>query len=197
MILNNYKVLQFVANNLDNIIDMPLIIDIQKIITKDTLDAEEINLDYRIEPVFVTNSLGENIHVAPSHEIIGELMDNLYLFANNFNYVSPLIKSSIIHFYFVYVHPFSDGNGRTGRIINVLFLVLKGLLDIPVLYLSRYIIRNKSDYYRLLQEVRTKNNWEEWILYMLEGVEYTANETINLINEIKGLMNYTKNKMQK
>jgi len=89
------------------------------------------------------------------------------------------------------IHPFYDGNGRTGRIINILYLILKDLLNIPILYLSRYIIQNKSDYYRLLQEVRTENKMEEWILYMLDGVERTSLETIELVENIYALMQDT------
>ncbi|MCA6447942.1 MAG: Fic family protein, partial [Chitinophagaceae bacterium] len=85
-------------------------------------------------------------------------------------------------------HPFYDGNGRTGRIINILYLVQKKLLHLPVLYLSRYIIKHKSDYYRLLQTVRDTQQWEEWILFILDGIEKTANETIVLIAVIKSLM---------
>jgi Fic family protein len=96
-----------------------------------------------------------------------------------------LVKMAIIHFQFESIHPFYDGNGRTGRIINVLYLVQKELLDIPVLYLSGYIIRTKSDYYRLLQEVRDNNAWEEWIIYMLTGVEQTARQTIRIVQNIK------------
>ncbi len=86
------------------------------------------------------------------------------------------------------IHPFYDGNGRTGRIINILYLVQKGLLHLPVLYLSRYIINSKSEYYRLLQEVRITNSWENWIIFMLDGIEKTASETIVLVNNIKTLM---------
>jgi len=89
------------------------------------------------------------------------------------------------------IHPFYDGNGRTGRIINILYLILKDVLDIPILYLSRYIIKNKSDYYRLLQEVRTEDKMEDWVLYMLDGVEKTALETVRLIEDIKSLMDKT------
>lgn len=95
------------------------------------------------------------------------------------------------------MHPFYDGNGRTGRIINVLYLILKGLLNEPVLYLSSYIIQNKGDYYRLLQEVRTKNNWEEWILYMLKGIEQTALSTIEQINKINQLFSEIQKTVQK
>src|SRR5260370_20811488 len=86
----------------------------------------------------------------------------------------PLVKMAIIHHQFESIHPFYDGNGRTGRIINILYLVQKGLLHLPVLYLSRYIIKHKNDYYRLLQEVRAKGDWEKWLLFILDGVQKTA-----------------------
>lgn len=102
-----------------------------------------------------------------------------------------LVKMAIIHYQFESIHPFYDGNGRTGRIINVLYLVLKGLLDIPVLYLSRYIVRNKDKYYRLLQKVRDEQAWEEWIMFMLDGIETTAKQTIQVIKAIsQALMEY-------
>ena len=94
----------------------------------------------------------------------------------------------IIHYQFESIHPFYDGNGRTGRLLNILYLVQQGLLDIPVLYLSSYIIKNKAEYYRLLQKVRTEDAWEEWIIWMLKGVEITAKETIVVVNKIKKLM---------
>jgi Fic family protein len=100
----------------------------------------------------------------------------------------PLVKMAIIHHRFESIHPFYDGNGRTGRIINILYLVQKGLLHLPVLYLSSYIIKHKKDYYRLLQEVRLKNDWEEWLIFMLDGIEKTAKESIILINNIRKLM---------
>ena len=89
-------------------------------------------------------------------------------------HADPLIKMALIHHQFESIHPFYDGNGRTGRIVNVLYLVKEGLLDIPVLYLSRHIVRTKSDYYRLLQAVRDQDAWEDWVLYMLVAVEKTA-----------------------
>ncbi len=125
-------------------------------------------------------------------ETIEKLLANLEVYINNPNNLDPLVSMAVIHYQFETIHPFYDGNGRTGRIINILYLILNGLLELPILYLSRYIIRHKSDYYRLLQEVRTKNNWEEWILYMLDGVEQTSYETIELINQIKDLMDATK-----
>ena len=117
-------------------------------------------------------------------------MSNLEKYINDdtMSNIDPLIKMAVIHYQFESIHPFYDGNGRTGRIINVLYLVLKELLDIPVLYLSRYIIRTKSEYYSLLQEVRDNESWENWILYILEGIEITSRETIGIITEIRELM---------
>lgn len=132
---------------------------------------------------------GEVIYTPPQdYETIQELLRNLENYINEPNDIDPLVNMAIIHYQFESIHPFYDGNGRTGRIINILYLILKDLLDIPVLYLSRYIITHKTDYYRLLQEVRTEDKWEEWILYMLEAVEQTSLETIELINNISDLM---------
>ena len=95
---------------------------------------------------------------------------------------------AIIHYQFESIHPFYDGNGRTGRIMNILYLIINKLQTLPILYLSSYIIKNKSKYYALLQDVRDHDNWEEWIHFMVRGVEETARETIELINQIKSLM---------
>ena len=129
---------------------------------------------------------GETVYIPPVGEtLIRELLSNLEKYINEDNEdIDPLIKLAIIHYQFEVIHPFYDGNGRTGRIINVLYLVLKKMLDSPILYLSRYIIRNKSAYYRLLQEVRNINNWEEWIIYVLKGIEETAEETLRLVKRI-------------
>jgi Fic family protein len=126
------------------------------------------------------------------------LMENLEVFINDDNLVDidPLVKMAIIHFQFESIHPFYDGNGRTGRIINILYLVLTELLEMPILYLSRYIIKNKSDYYRLLQDIRDTNNWEPWVLFMLEAVDQTAKETIVLVREIKEIMQGVKNELR-
>ncbi|MBF0303871.1 MAG: Fic family protein [Desulfamplus sp.] len=134
---------------------------------------------------------GETVYTPPqTHDDIVRLMSNLENYINN-DAVCPidhLIKMAVIHYQFESIHPFYDGNGRTGRIINVLYLVLKGLLDIPVLYLSRYIIQTKSQYYNLLQDVRDNENWEDWIIYLLQGVESTSIETITIITKIRELM---------
>ena len=104
---------------------------------------------------------------------------------------------AIIHYQFESIHPFYDGNGRTGRIINILYLVQKGLLDIPVLYLSRYIIKNKIEYYRHLQALREHGDWNRWIMWMLKGVELTSIQTCELIKKIQNLMNYFEKKIKK
>lgn len=124
------------------------------------------------------------------------MLDNLEKYINEPNDIDPLINMAIVHYQFGTIHPFYDGNGRTGRIINILYLILNELLDIPILYLSRYIIKHKNDYYRLLQEVRTKGSFEEWILYMLEAVEKTSLETIILVNSIKNLMDKNKHQIK-
>ncbi len=141
------------------------------------------------------SSDGEVVYTPPQDgQAIKQYMENLELFINDDDTIQldPLIKMAIIHHQFESIHPFYDGNGRTGRIINILYLVITGLLDLPILYLSRYITRNKSDYYRLIQAIRDKkgNNakeWEEWILFVLKGVEMTAEDTISLVKSI-GIM---------
>jgi len=105
--------------------------------------------------------------------------------------VDPLIRMALAHYQFEAIHPFSDGNGRTGRILNILYLLHSGLLQIPVLYLSRYIIQNKSDYYRLLREVTEAGKWESWLLYMLKGIEETASWTTSRIQAIHDLFDVT------
>lgn len=95
---------------------------------------------------------------------------------------------ALLHHQFESIHPFYDGNGRTGRILNMLYLVKEGLLDAPVLYLSHYIVRTKVDYYRLLQTVRDRDDWESWVIYMLQGIEQTAHHTINTIHAIKSAL---------
>ena len=142
---------------------------------------------------------GETVLTPPqNYDQILELMTNLEFFINDdtISDFDPLVKMAIIHHQFESIHPFYDGNGRTGRIINVLYLVIKGLLGIPVLYLSRYLIKHKADYYRLLQEVRELGIWEEWLLYILDGVEQTAKETLVLIDDIKMLIFEYKNRLR-
>lgn len=143
---------------------------------------------------------GEIVYTPPqTHDEVVTFMSNLEHFIND-NALSdwdPLVKMAIIHHQFESIHPFYDGNGRTGRIINILYLVKEGLLNLPVLYLSRYINQNKGDYYRLLQKVRTENAWEEWVLYILDGVEQTSLQTIKLIDGIKAIMQKHKHKLRR
>lgn len=145
------------------------------------------------------NLSGETVYTPPQNnqEII-ELMSNLDKYINipELHNIDPLIKMAIIHHQFESIHPFYDGNGRTGRIINILYLVYMQLLDIPVLYLSRYINQNKSTYYKLLQKVRLESNWSEWIIWILDGVYITSQQTITLIREINVMMEKFKNKIQ-
>lgn len=139
----------------------------------------------------MNDKTGKVIYTPPQdYDTIVSLMTNLEHFINDDTIMDadPLVKMAIIHHQFESIHPFYDGNGRTGRIINILYLVQKGLLHLPVLYLSRYIIKHKSDYYRLLQKVRDSGEWEAWLLFMLDSVEQTANESMVLISSIKKLM---------
>lgn len=142
---------------------------------------------------------GQVVYTPPQDAIaVQSLMSNLVAYINDqgLSDCDPLIKMAIIHFQFESIHPFYDGNGRTGRILNMLYLVVQGLLDLPVLYLSRHIIRNKADYYRNLQAVRDENDWQSWLLFMLKGIEQTAKQTIYLIKEIKSLMGAYKFEMR-
>lgn len=141
---------------------------------------------------------GEVIYTPPDNpDAILRLISNLEKYLNtNFGNTDPLIKMAVAHYQFESIHPFYDGNGRTGRIINVLYLVLKKLLSVPILYLSRYIIRNKSDYYNLLQKVRTKNGWTDWVMYMLKAVEETSIGTLQLVDTIRETMGVTANIMK-
>lgn len=147
----------------------------------------------------MNDKTGKVVYTPPQDlDTIISLMNNLETFINDDKMMEadPLIKMAIIHHQFESIHPFYDGNGRTGRIINILYLVQKGLLHLPVLYLSQYIIKHKSDYYRLLQEVREKGEWEEWILFMLNGIEKTAAASVTLITSIKELMQHYKQQIR-
>ena len=137
---------------------------------------------------------GEVIYTPPrGHGIIEARMKNLIGFLNNSKdyQLDPLLKMVIAHYQFEAIHPFSDGNGRTGRILNLLYLVSQGLLTQPVLYLSRYIIQNKDDYYYHLSAVTQRNAWKNWLLFMLEAVKQTASFTNQLIDEIANQMEAT------
>lgn len=171
-----------------------IIIEIQSLLEKN-------NAGFRKVPgtSLKNTSTGEVIYTPPQDITeINDLMANLEVFINDneFSELDPLIKMAIIHFQFESIHPFYDGNGRTGRIINVLYLVLQDLLNLPILYLSKYIISKKGDYYKLLQEVRDKDEWENWILFMLDAVIETSTDTISVIEKIKKLLLEYKHKIR-
>lgn len=152
-------------------------------------ELEQNNAGFRKLPgTALRSSRGETVYTPPQDpaEIVA-LMRDLERFINDGDVfdADPLIKMALIHHQFESIHPFYDGNGRTGRILNVLYLVKEGLLDVPVLYLSSHIVRTKADYYRLLQTVRDEDAWEEWVSYMLEAVEQTAGQAITTIHAIK------------
>lgn len=134
----------------------------------------------------------EVIYTPPESEsLLRDKLANWERFLHEATDLDPLVRMAVGHYQFEAIHPFTDGNGRTGRILNVLYLIEQDLLDLPVLYLSGYIIRNRADYYRLLLEVTSKANWEEWLLYMLEGVRDTAQWTAGKIQGIRRLMDST------
>lgn len=161
-------------------------------------ELEKNNAGFRKVPgtALKNSTTGEIIYTPPQdYDTILDLMTNLEQYINDesMSEFDTLVKMAIIHYQFESIHPFYDGNGRTGRIINVLYLVMTDLLNLPVLYLSRYIIEHKADYYKLLQEVRETDNWENWVIYMLDSVEQIAKETIILIGKIRDLIYEYKN----
>lgn len=148
-----------------------------------------------------TNLINPNtnqiIYTPPqSEDEIRDYLKNLEDFINNpDDNIDPLIKLVLIHYQFEMIHPFYDGNGRTGRILNILYLVLTNLLDSPILYLSRFINKNKSDYYKSFQKIEKDNNYEDFIIYILKGIEITSFETMRLIMDIEYEMNQYKKEM--
>ena len=170
------------------------IIEIQRII-------EGNNAGFRTQAgtSLVNNSTGETVFTPPqsAKEVI-RLMSELEKFINNSDLsdYDDLIKMAIIHHRFETIHPFYDGNGRTGRIINVLFLTKQQILDTPTLYLSKFINQNKDDYYRLLQYVRETNDWEEWLLYMMKALEQTALHTSYVIRQLLVLIGQYKQEIK-
>ncbi|MFA5278542.1 MAG: Fic/DOC family N-terminal domain-containing protein, partial [Bacteroidales bacterium] len=140
--------------------------------------------------VLKNDKTGEIVYTPPQDK--AEILDLLTNFINHYNQtdneLSPLINLAILHFQFESIHPFYDGNGRTGRILNILYLILNGLLDVPILYLSSYIIKNKSEYYRLLNRTNQDGMWENWIMFMLRAIEETSKDTISRIINIKDLL---------
>ncbi len=148
--------------------------------------------------VLKNDTTGEVVYTPPQDK--KKILDLLSNFIEYFNReekeISPLINLAVLHHQFESIHPFYDGNGRTGRILNILYLILNDLIDIPILYLSSYIIENKPDYYRLLNQANRFGEWEEWILFMLKAVEVTSVQTIKKINAIRQLLDSTIEKVQ-
>ncbi len=128
------------------------------------------------------------VYEPPPPNEIAALMNQLEQFIHSSSVLDPLVRMALIHHQFESVHPFYDGNGRAGRIINILYLVKEGLLDAPILYLSRYISQTKGQYYASLQKVRDSNDWQQWIIYILEGVAVTAQHTTRLVEDIRALL---------
>lgn len=174
-------------------ISVNAIVEIQALLEKNSAGLR------KLPGTTLTNtSTGKVIYMPPdNHSRILELMKNLedYLNIDNDD-ISPLIKLAVQHCQFESIHPFYDGNGRTGRIINILYLILKGYLDLPILYLSRFIIAHKADYYRLLHEVWKDNAWEEWIIFILKGIEVTAKDTQQQILSINVLFRKLEDKIK-
>jgi Fic family protein len=171
------------------------IIEIQSVL-------EQTNTGFRKLPgtALKNDQTGETIYTPPqSYDEIVSLMTNLEIFINDntISEIDSLVKMALIHHQFESIHPFYDGNGRTGRIINILYLVKEDLLKLPILYLSRYINQNKGEYYHLLQYTRNTQDWEPWILYMLDAIEQTALQTTAIIRGIKKLMMEYKLKIRK
>ncbi len=153
-----------------------------------------VDIDIRATPgTKLTNRLnGEVIYTPPEgQERLRELLANWERFLNETSDIDPLIRMAVLHYQFEAIHPFADGNGRTGRILNILFLVQEGLLELPTLYLSRYILWYRADYYRLLLDVTARQAWEPWIAYMLAGLETTARWTTAKIRAIHTLISQT------
>ncbi len=151
----------------------------------------------RVPGTKIANSKGEVIYTPPEGEsVIRNKLSNLEQFIHADDTVDPLIKLAALHYQFEAIHPFVDGNGRTGRIINILFLVEKGLLDTPILFLSHYILRTKSSYYAGLRNVTEQGTWVDWVLYMLEAIETTAAETQQRVHNILAAMEKTRKLVQ-
>lgn len=159
---------------------------------------KQIDLDIRAVPgTALKNDVGEVVYTPPVGDaVIRDKLANLEQFIHADDGIDPLIKMAVMHYQFEAIHPFPDGNGRTGRILNLLYLVDKNLLDIPVLFLSRYIIAHRADYYTGLRGVTEEQNWENWILFMLRAVESTAQQTFDQVLRIRALMEDVRARVQ-
>lgn len=159
-----------------------------------------VELDVRASPgtALLNEATGRVIYTPPEGQnLLREKLDNWERYIHDAADIDPLIRLAVMHYQFEAIHPFTDGNGRTGRILNLLYLVERGLLEIPVLYLSRHIIARKQDYYRLLLAVTTDNAWEPWVLFMLEAVRDTACWSTAKIHAIRELLDQTAEKLRR
>ena len=183
----------FAAVRQSGLLTVRHILDIQQELERNTAGLR------KLPGTALKDGAGRTVYTPPREpDAIVALMRDLERFINDDQVfeADALIKMALIHHQFESIHPFYDGNGRTGRIINVLYLVKQGLLDIPVLYLSRHIVRTKADYYRLLQAVRERDAWEDWVLYMLTAVERSASEAIATIHAINAALLDTKHRIR-
>jgi Fic family protein len=152
----------------------------------------------RVPGTALKNAGGEVIYTPPVGEaVIRDLLADLERFIYATDDLDPLVKMAVIHYQFEAIHPFEDGNGRTGRILNLLYLVEQRLLDIPVLFLSRYIISHKAEYYEGLRGVTERDDWERWVMFMLKAVEHTAQQTFDQVTRILALMEEVRGKVQR
>jgi len=161
---------------------------------------KDIELDIREDSgtKLSNRKTGEVIYTPPvGQKLLHGMLDNWADFMHQNTDIDPLVRMAVQHYQFEAIHPFSDGNGRTGRILNILFLVEQGLLDSPILYLSRHIIRHKADYYRFLLNVTHNQAWGDWIMFMLNGVEETCIWTTDKIKAIRELMQHTSQYVQR
>ena len=157
-----------------------------------TIKGMELDIRAESGTTLKSRMSGEVIYTPPvGQELLIRKLDNWATFMHEATDIDPLVRMAVQHYQFEAIHPFVDGNGRTGRILNILFLVKHGLLDSPILYLSRYIIQNKAAYYRLLQKVTHEQDWTSWILFILDGVEETCTWTTDKIKSIRELMEHT------
>ena len=151
----------------------------------------------RITGTRIANGKGETVYTPPEGEsVIRDKLRDLENFMHADDGLDALVKMALMHYQFEAIHPFPDGNGRTGRILNILYLVDKGLLNLPVLYLSRYIIDHKAAYYEGLRRVTEEGAWQDWVLYMLDAIEQTSVSTQQQITDILALMETVRQQVQ-
>ncbi|MGB3263911.1 MAG: Fic family protein [Microcoleus sp.] len=163
-----------------------------------TIKGVEMEIRRTPGTALIEASSGQVIYTPPETEaVLQEKLTNWEKFIHEATEFDPLVRLAVMHYQFEAIHPFTDGNGRTGRILNILFLIDRGLLEIPVLYLSRYIIENKQDYYQYLHQVTAQGDWQSWILFVLNAVFETAKWTTQKIKSIRLLMEITTDYVKK